>query len=89
MTARDRLNAELASLLEQGHIVACAVSGLATSEDPDERAQAVRDCRPCPLRPACGDVGREERHKWGVWGGVDVSPGTSPRPLRQPEGVAS
>lgn len=73
MTARDRLNSELQSLLERGLVVACAVSGLATSEDADERAQAAAECRPCPLRATCRDVGREERHRFGVWGGFDLS----------------
>lgn len=82
MTARDRLNSELSILLDAGHVVACAASGQATSDDATERAQAAQTCIPCPMRGACLELAREEKHKFGVWGGVDFSP--SARPAGRP-----
>lgn len=75
MTARDRLNAALAVVLEVGHVPRCAHDGDATSEHPDERARAAARCIGCPLLAPCRDVGTEEKHHHGVWGGVDFTPG--------------
>ncbi|MDN5768076.1 MAG: WhiB family transcriptional regulator [Humibacillus sp.] len=73
-SARDRLNAALAEMTLQGRAPRCARSGAATSEDPAERAYAADHCPGCPLLVPCAETGAEERHTFGVWGGVDRTP---------------
>lgn len=51
-----------------------------TSEDADDRAEAVEACAPCPVLKLCKAAGRYE--VFGVWGGVDRE--RTPR-ARRPE----
>ncbi|EWT06325.1 transcriptional regulator, partial [Intrasporangium chromatireducens Q5-1] len=71
MTARDEFNADLLALLDEGRSVPCAGRDEWTSDEPDERAHAAEECVSCPLLEVCADLATEERHKWGVWGGLD------------------
>jgi hypothetical protein len=69
--ASDRLSHALVDLDAQG------LSGwLWISEDPEDRAQAIKICAGCPIIKVCGDVASRRREPWGVWGGRDRSRNT-------------
>jgi WhiB family transcriptional regulator, redox-sensing transcriptional regulator len=40
------------------------------SEKPSELAEAQRICSGCSVRVTCLEIALENRHEWGVWGGV-------------------
>ncbi len=75
MTARDQLNHGLLGMAEEGRTTPCQGRRRSrwTSDDSGEREWAASVCASlaCPLLAMCRDVGAEEKHKAGVWGGVD------------------
>lgn len=76
MTARDRFNAELRDLIDDGRTLGCANDDRFTSESASERAAVRGLCRRCPLIDTCRALADEERPKHGIWAGVDRSPRT-------------
>lgn len=44
-----------------------------TAVGRQQRADAKRVCRPCPVRAQCLALAMAERHNDGVWGGLDES----------------
>ena len=82
-TAGERLAIALEAAVFRGDRVPCAGREEWVSEDVDERAEAARACRPCPVTALCAAAADEHREKFGVWAGVD----RTPRPRRR-EGAA-
>ena len=82
-TAGERLASALEAADDRGDTVPCAGRAEWISEDVDERAEAARACRPCPVTALCAAAADEHREKFGVWAGVD----RTPRPRRR-EGAA-
>lgn len=93
MTAQERLDLALITLAAQGRRPRCGEYGageLWTSDDLEDRRQAVARCRGCPVLKECGAAADERREKWHVWGGVDRTPPktrkqtpASPRPIER------
>lgn len=80
--AWERLNDEL--WRAQG-TVPCqtgSASVLWTSEQVEDRQDAVHRCGPCPAFTACAGYAEAAKEPHGVWAGVD----RTPRPGRPPKG---
>ena len=77
--AHQRLAAALAGLEDE--LTICHDDRRFMSEDADERAQAARVCRGCPIFAACAAAGEHEA--WGIWAGVDREPLRGPRRAAQ------
>jgi hypothetical protein len=45
----------------------------------DERREACRRCRLCPIVRACGEAAEANQERHGVWGGKDFTKGDRPR----------
>lgn len=74
MTAAERLRFALVELVERGQRPPCSKrtgDNLWLSERPEDRAEAVLACQPCPLIRDCGRAGDETRATFGVYGGTD------------------
>jgi hypothetical protein len=54
-----------------------------TSDDPDQRNSAVRQCQSCPLIVVCRDYANEIRVSFGVFGGHDYTKTTRQRHARR------
>ena len=52
-------------------------------DDPDEREEAAHECGTCPLRAECYARAIENGEEWGVWGGIDLRPGSQRRTPRR------
>lgn len=78
----EQLHRALAHLKARGQLTPCAQHGgyLWLADDAEDRAIAVKLCRPCPVLKACGQAAEETGEKWGVWGGRDR---TSPKQVGQ------
>lgn len=51
------------------------------SDHVDEREEAAHECMTaCPVRAECYAKALENGEDWGVWGGVDLHPGTQRKP---------
>ncbi|REF30638.1 WhiB family transcriptional regulator [Calidifontibacter indicus] len=88
MTAAERLDRALLGLAEDGKRPRCAEPGgheLWTSDDPEDRATAVRWCRGCPVLTECADAAAELDATWGVWAGVDRSSNRAGRSQQRPK----
>ena len=70
------------TLVEGRHFLAgtpCQLDpGPFTSDDWHERADAAKDCHPCPIRAPCDAAGADEPAH--VWGGTDRTPTTRKTP---------
>lgn len=74
MSARENLNRALLNLAESRQRPRCAdypIDSPWLSDEHTERAQAATWCTGCPVIDLCAAVGTEERHAFGVWGGID------------------
>ena len=86
MTAAEQLTRALVVLATEGRRPRCGEFGgheLWTSDDADDRAQAVRWCAGCRVLLECGAAAAEQGETHGVWGGRDRTPPPKPRTRRQ------
>ena len=49
------------------------------SRSLDERREACRRCRLCPIVHTCGEAAEANQERHGVWGGKDFTKGDRPR----------
>ncbi len=64
------MNAHLREIHESGRCSREGSHQLFFSEKPSELAQAQSICAGCAVRVKCLEIALENRHEWGVWGGV-------------------
>jgi hypothetical protein len=83
--ASERLTRALDDLVHQGILPNCgnpSTGWMWLSEDIEDRAQAAKWCRGCPIYRECGDAASARRERFGVWSGEDRTrnPGKTGRP---------
>lgn len=86
MSARDRFDAALVNMAARGDKPRCSWPDLAplfVSDDPEDRARAVRRCAGCEVIDLCGAAADEERDVWTVRGGVDRRPSRAARAAKK------
>lgn len=79
MTAHQDLIEGLRDALAEGLRVPCAESEGWVSDIPAQRAVAALLCTGCPVMAECRAAADESGERFGVWAGVDRSPGTRSR----------
>lgn len=79
MTPHEALTRALLDLADDGRRTPCQIDPPRfTSDDWHERAEAAKDCHPCPIRAPCDAAGADEPAH--VWGGTDRTPTTRKTP---------
>lgn len=64
------MKTKLTELQESGRCTSEGSHELFFSDRPADLAAAQTICGRCPVRVRCLEVALQERHEWGVWGGV-------------------
>ena len=80
--ASERLTKAIDHLAHLGMRHHCADSDLWTSEHAEDRAEAIKLCRGCPILKICDETASIRREPFGVWGGRERTrfPGKVGRP---------
>jgi hypothetical protein len=89
--ASERINKTLCDLARLGVFPNCGdpnTGWMWLSEHVEDRAQAVKLCRGCPIFRLCGDAASARRERFGVWSGQDRTrvpgkPGRRAKPGRR------
>lgn len=87
MTAAEALTCALARLTDAGTLPRCGEPDaylMWLSEDAEDRSQAARWCRGCPVLTECAAAAVELGATWGVWAGVDRSSNRAGRSQQRP-----
>lgn len=74
--ATERLNRALLDMASRGLRTHCSDPGadLWISDRLEERREAVRLCQGCPVQTECLSAAQARRERFGVFGGVDMTP---------------
>jgi hypothetical protein len=85
--AGERLTKALGDLARLGVFPNCgdpSTGWMWLSEQAQDRAQAVKLCRGCPIFRECGEAASAQRERFGVWSGQDRTrpPGKVGRPRK-------
>jgi hypothetical protein len=83
VTAVEVLASELFRLTEQDVRTPCQGADEWTSDHAEDRAHAAALCRPCPVLALCRQAADELKANDHVWGGVDRTTATRPKPAKR------
>jgi len=79
-TAQEALGLALAALADRGERTPCQPPGVRdrwTSDSREDREYAAASCSGCPVYTRCAGAAGVAREPWGVWAGVDRTPGVT------------